>query len=251
MREALKTHLTNSDLVELMTLSYKSLSCNDYDALKTLVLDLKRLIPFDSAVCVYGDIATERKKPIPEVDIFDISYPENYLELYLQNQFHMTDGVITHILKTLEPANWLEVKCETGNSYPDSVLASDFNMNDGWTHGVLDTDAKVCSLFYLGSPYKDSSLRSQIIVQYIVSFFTEAYKKVLNKQKQLPTKLTNREIEVLNWLKDGKRSYEISVILNCSERTVYFHITNIKEKLNVVTCAQAVAVGLEHGIIGL
>jgi LuxR family quorum sensing-dependent transcriptional regulator len=63
-------------------------------------------------------------------------------------------------------------------------------------------------------------------------------------------KLTKREAEILKWAKEGKTSFETSVILNISERTVNFHVGNILKKLNVINRVQAVATALERGIIG-
>lgn len=61
--------------------------------------------------------------------------------------------------------------------------------------------------------------------------------------------LSKREIEVLNWLKKGKSSWDIATILNISERTVNFHVRNIMQKLNAVSRAQAVAVAIENNLI--
>lgn len=61
--------------------------------------------------------------------------------------------------------------------------------------------------------------------------------------------LSLREKEVLNWLKKGKSSWEISTILNIGESTVNFHITNIMQKLNAVSRTQAVAIAVEQGLI--
>ncbi len=46
-------------------------------------------------------------------------------------------------------------------------------------------------------------------------------------------KLTIRETEVLNWLRHGKTSPEISIILGCSTRTVETHVNNLYRKLGV------------------
>ena len=62
--------------------------------------------------------------------------------------------------------------------------------------------------------------------------------------------LSNREREVLLWLKRGKSSWEIAVILNITERTVNFHVRNIMVKLNAVSRTQAVAVAIEKGLTG-
>ncbi|BBO86286.1 hypothetical protein DSCO28_68520 [Desulfosarcina ovata subsp. sediminis] len=61
--------------------------------------------------------------------------------------------------------------------------------------------------------------------------------------------LTRKESEVLNWIKEGKSSWEISKILDCSKRVVDFHVSNIKDKLNASNRAQAVAIGLQYQLI--
>jgi len=63
--------------------------------------------------------------------------------------------------------------------------------------------------------------------------------------------LSIREKEVLDWLKEGKTSWEISAILQISERTVNFHVTNILRKLHVVNRAQAVAVAIHSGLVNI
>jgi DNA-binding CsgD family transcriptional regulator len=61
------------------------------------------------------------------------------------------------------------------------------------------------------------------------------------------TRFTYRELEVLRWLKEGKTSMDIGTILAISERTVNFHVQNIKRKANAVNRAQAVAVAMQTG----
>jgi DNA-binding CsgD family transcriptional regulator len=53
--------------------------------------------------------------------------------------------------------------------------------------------------------------------------------------------LSKREREVLNWLNRGKTSWDISMILNISERTVNYHVGNIMRKLGVNSRLQAVS----------
>jgi len=61
--------------------------------------------------------------------------------------------------------------------------------------------------------------------------------------------LSTREMEVLDWLKQGKSSWDISVILDISERTVNFHVYNITRKLGATNRPQAVAVAARLGLI--
>jgi len=71
----------------------------------------------------------------------------------------------------------------------------------------------------------------------------------MNNGHETIPKLSKREEEVLTWSKRGKSSWEISAILDISERTVNFHVNNIMQKLNAVSRTQAVAVAIERGLI--
>ena len=60
-----------------------------------------------------------------------------------------------------------------------------------------------------------------------------------SKQTPIDFALTDREIEALTWVAKGKSSTDIAVLMNVSERTVNFHITNVIRKLGVATRVQA------------
>ena len=61
--------------------------------------------------------------------------------------------------------------------------------------------------------------------------------------------LTEREVEVLQYLASGKIVKQISEQLNLSPHTIKFHVGNIYKKLNVQSQAGAVAKGIRKGII--
>ncbi len=61
--------------------------------------------------------------------------------------------------------------------------------------------------------------------------------------------LSPRELECLIWSADGKTSWEISEILNVSERTVNAHLGRAIRKLGVVSRTQAAAEAIRRGLI--
>ncbi|RDU95945.1 response regulator transcription factor [Trinickia dinghuensis] len=63
------------------------------------------------------------------------------------------------------------------------------------------------------------------------------------------TPLTDREFMVLDWLKEGKTNWEIAAILGISERTVKFHVANIRSKLSASSRSHAVALAYSHNLI--
>jgi len=60
--------------------------------------------------------------------------------------------------------------------------------------------------------------------------------------------LSAREKEVLNWLKQGKSSWDMSVTLGISERTINYHVYNMIEAVNR---PQLVAIATRLGLIGI
>ena len=63
--------------------------------------------------------------------------------------------------------------------------------------------------------------------------------------------LTEREVEVLNYVASGNRNREIGDRLFISEETVKVHIKHIMEKLGASDRTQAVAIAVRRGIIQL
>lgn len=61
--------------------------------------------------------------------------------------------------------------------------------------------------------------------------------------------LSDREIEVLRLVGQGKSNKEIAVALNISINTVKVHIGNIFQKTNVASRTEATLFAIEHGII--
>ncbi len=71
-----------------------------------------------------------------------------------------------------------------------------------------------------------------------------------NKINPLTYKLLSpREKEMLGWIMQGKSTWDISLIINISERTVKFHIDNAMKKLSALNRAHAVAIAMENELI--
>ncbi|WHS58958.1 LuxR family transcriptional regulator [Pseudomonas sp. G2-4] len=70
------------------------------------------------------------------------------------------------------------------------------------------------------------------------------------ESKQPPTvRLTNREREFLQWSEAGKSSWEIAVIVDCSEANVNYHFNNIRRKFGVSSRHLAGKIARERGLI--
>ena len=63
--------------------------------------------------------------------------------------------------------------------------------------------------------------------------------------------LTTRQIECLAWVREGKSSADIGVILGLSRHTVDEHLTAACDRLGVRTRTQAVAEAIERGLLSV
>ena len=61
-----------------------------------------------------------------------------------------------------------------------------------------------------------------------------------NKNERLYRKLSNREVEVLRYLSDGKKNHEIAEILNLNEKTISTYKLRLLTKLNVTNLVDLV-----------
>jgi two-component system, NarL family, response regulator LiaR len=69
------------------------------------------------------------------------------------------------------------------------------------------------------------------------------------KPQKLDYNLSNREIEVLTLLIDGRNNPQIGEQLFISRSTVKFHVSSILGKLGVTNRAEAVAIAVEHKLV--
>jgi DNA-binding NarL/FixJ family response regulator len=70
-------------------------------------------------------------------------------------------------------------------------------------------------------------------------------------QHLLLEQLTDRELQVLQLVADGRRNRQIAEALKVSVKTVEFHLSNILGKLGAQSRTEAVVRAWQIGILGL
>lgn len=103
-----------------------------------------------------------------------------------------------------------------------------------------ETLTKAICCVYDGEVYIDSNVTKGI---------DNYYERENNKGVRVKKILTNREVQVLSFVKEGCLNKEIGIKLGISELTVRNHLANIFKKLKVTDRTQAVVEGLKRGFI--
>lgn len=242
--------LSKRDAVCLLELIHESHFCNKEEGLRKLVEKVNRLVPFDHAVCALGKL--NEAGLIKSYELINISYPDEWLELYVEEGYHHIDPIIKEHLKHVRLQYWADTYREYRPPKDFVQMTRSFGLRNGYAHGSRNINSRELSLFSLSAKSIDRSKRTEAILEYFVPHLHYALTNAIyNQRKPHDFSLSPREKEVINWLKIGKSSWEVSVILGISEDTVNFHVKNIMRKLGATKRTQAVAVAIAHGLIDI
>lgn len=240
--------LSKSDAIQLLELIQKSLSCSTEEDLRRLVSALRQLVPFEFAICGLANLAPDRK--VRSYNIININYPSEWLDEYISRGYQAIDPVVRENFSRFSLQRWKETfaMCKAPKDFLHT--AGDFGLTKGYTHGVKSFRGEEGSLFSFSGVSVEYSPRTETILHHIVPHLHNAMSAILRSHdRRGKPSLSLREREVLKWLSCGKSTWDISIILGISERTVNFHTSNIMQKLNTVSRTHAVAVALELGLI--
>jgi LuxR family quorum sensing-dependent transcriptional regulator len=194
--------------------------------------------------------------PSPGTSLSDLTvangWPPEWFEIYTRENFSVMDPIPQYGASTVQPFEWVEAHYDK-DSNPAAHLvmtrATEFRLMQGYCIPLhYDEGGAVISMAteqLTIDPVAKSAL--QLIGIY-------AHNRIRSLGRPKPEKrdlLTPREREILRWAADGKTSWEVSVILRISERTVKFHLNQASHKLNAVNRTAAVAKALARGLIKL
>jgi DNA-binding CsgD family transcriptional regulator len=247
----LDRHLSLSDALACLEIIHQSLDCQDRQGLCALVEAVGSLIEADYCACLISS-----KDPETDTDrivMVDATFPPGWVDHYAQRQFQLIDPIIAENFSRFGLQYWTDTYLKVPP--PRSFLgeAEDAGLKTGFTYGLQDRSRTGGSLFSFSGPRLPRHPRGTVILEQVLPHLHRVLGQIGAGQGPvvLASPLTVRELEVLKWISVGKTSWDIGMILRISERTVNFHIKNLLPKLDAVNRAQAVAMALKLGLLGL
>ena len=246
----LRSCLSGHDAIKLLEFVQKSLSCNSNKDFIALYPMIQELLAFDYANAILGYY--DNKNGIVSDYGINVSMPKGWVREYISRDYLQKDAIVRENFTSYKVQYWSETKKRVKYSREINALCNDFRMRECFTSGSkLLATGKYGSKFCFSSPSMKHDKRTHAILNMVTPHLHLALYHLFNNR---PTdsegvSLTVREKEVLNWLQQGKTSWDISVILGISERTVNYHVYNLMQKLGVTNRPQAIAVAAHSGLI--
>jgi LuxR family transcriptional regulator, quorum-sensing system regulator CviR len=247
--------LSGGDAKLILDIIYKCLSCESETEFIALFGKIRELFPFDFAGVLLGNHDDSRGLMLAHG--LNISFPEEWLREYLSNNYFHKDFATGETIRTCTLNHWSYLTTPNVETVVPKEIISlnmDIGAKEAYFHGAPPSGSgKHGGGFCFAGPLIRREQRTEAIIQVLIHHLHLALCHIFaNKPSNMnPPLISSREKEVLNWMKQGKSSWETSVILGISERTVNYHVYNIMEKLAVTNRPQAVAAATRLGLIDL
>jgi DNA-binding CsgD family transcriptional regulator len=200
--------------------------------------------------CAYG-IRMPVPVSRPRVAMFN-NYSSKWQECYDSRGYLQVDPTVQHALKSSLPVVWSnQLFTHARDMWED---ARSHGLRVGWAQASRDPAGAVglLTLARSAEPLSRSELdANQAKMAWLAEYTHAAMARLLTPKLAPETQiaLTPREKEVLRWTAEGKTSYEISQILDVSERTVNFHVNNAVAKLGTSNKTQAAVKATALGML--
>lgn len=244
----LNSLLSKQDLVSMVDMVHKSLSCTNENEFRGLFMDLKGLIPHEHAMCLMATSAPGGG--LGSFDMINADYPAEWITSYFARTYCKIDPIVKENFTRFSVQYWDDTYKKTPPPKDFLMLAADFGLTKGYTYGRKHCTGTKGSLFSFAGCSIERHPRNEIILKYLIPHFHQSFARVLMRTDQHPAVcLSEREREVLEWVRHGKSNYDIAAILGISENTVKYHLKVIMQKMDTKTRLQSVAVALHLGLI--
>jgi LuxR family transcriptional activator of bioluminescence operon len=176
---------------------------------------------------------------------------------YLVSKLYLKDDVVQRAIKAPTPIWWnkmsedSQVSAKTRRIFEE---AREYQLEDGFVVPVHRADGSIAAVAFTAPNRLELSPADQACLRLIALYYQSFGELLASALRQTPrplASLTRRQAECLQWVRQGKTSWEISMILGLSERTVIFHIEEACARLGVNNRTQAVIEALLQGHIQL
>ena len=240
--------ISGQDAIVILELINESRCCNSEDGFRALMSSLKSLISFDFAISGMSNLSANGA--ITSYEILNINYPSEWLQVYVDRRYDQIDPIVAENYTSYKLQYWTDTYLKHGAPQEFIFNAEDFGLKEGYTIGFRNPGSGKGSIFTLSGKKMRKSPRTEAILNILMPHYHQVLLRLISKIGNCKaTPLSTREVEVMNWLKHGKTSWDISRILNISERTVNFHCSSVMQKLDAVSRTHALAIAIDKGMV--
>lgn len=230
------------------------------DEIKDLILET--IEPMGFGNFAYHIIQTPDVDNVRTKQAYGISsYPDQWTRHYIANGYVNDDPVIAKVYESKAPFIWADSISGEELSRKQRKLLEDamsIGVANGLTIPLQSRAGETASLSLIPGRMSAEDLHApetinavHLMAEYVHGRAARIVieEALTNSSKRRKTLLSPREAEALTWVARGKSTWEISRILEISEKSVEFYLESCKHKLQATNRTQAVVKAIVLGII--
>ena len=251
----LEQKLSRVDLYRLLGFIEFCRCADNQDEVVPALKQLDDIIPFQAGIVGFLEVSGGSLKKT--VRTCSLGFSPGFLENYSRQAFAQCDPLVACGLSGSDPFSWEKgISSHTRPATACQVkklleLSADYGLKRGLAYASRpmpqSSEASYICLETGREPFSDAHSEA---LRFALPHLHNLLRRVCRKApEEITATLSARELEVMQWLKDGKTAWEIGSILSISERTVKFHIANSYAKLNVTNRSQAIARAMHLNLI--
>lgn len=242
------------DPAAMMNIIVSATEVQDSNTLLTLINeDVFTVLQQDVMVCGVGGVTA---KGSYAHKVLHHNYPPDYFDELATPDGRVDSPLMQRWRMSQEPVVFQSGRDDAG--YPGEWINifNRYNLRNTVAHGVLDVQRTLASYFIFSRIPGEVGDREIFLMKLLVPHLHLALLRALNTVQEFgrlagPSheQLSERQRQILRWLNEGKTNWEISQILEITEKNVKYHVEQIFAKLEVRNRTQAVAKALLLGLL--
>lgn len=236
----------------LQDLNEELLAATSVNGLREICVRFCELAEFEYFIFGVCDATSLSSPKITTVS----NYPEEWFKIYFQEDMQKNDPVVRYCFENTAPIRWskLVLMQEYVTPIGEQIMAAaqGFGLLDGLSVPIKAPSGEIAllSLATCVEARLDDRINQALMLALPFSnFLFENYMRFQCDRADRYLPLTEREKECLFWACEGKTAWEMSKIIDVSERTVIFHLTSATKKLGASNRQHAVAKAIMYGLV--
>ena len=180
--------------------------------------------------------------------------PVGWRELYEARGWSLIDPILKALMDSMGAATWMELLAGKRLDLCQQEMlreAAAHEMRDGFAVPIREAGGSVGMVNLAGyAVHLAAAPRTALTIACVYVYQRLcALTGAARHRASRPKPLSPREIEILGWITKGKSDWQIGQILAISNKTVNYHIENVKRKFGVATRVQAVVSAIRQGAL--
>lgn len=242
------SQLPKQGLLNCMEFFTNAIQVSNCAQFEDLLKYLKEIVQYKSCMALLASTNADGHYCYKEVCI-NINFPEHWVNDFISTHSPSPNVILENHFQHYKTQLWA-AKISTDKKSDKDNGSSALNSPEKTTHGIcfgkFSARLRLGSMFLMSADHQFHHKTIETINHYLHQALLRCY--FSEKHNKTP-KLSNRELEIMRWVKEGKTNWEISQILNISERTVKSHFTNIYRKYNVYNRTGALSHAVKYGLV--